>query len=233
MNIDEQIEAMLNSRVKVRDIAEMDLRSIFRKHYDGFNKIRMHANMYSRSFQDEHLTYAKLIQELLTQNNIVQKNGNAISLVHIRNEMSAVGREIERKQKSQKIETTLKVDELSSALAEVNVAVDSGKSASSVIQSKSVLANEIEVTPVEITDYEGESALVQSELVQLKNNGVALVWRGEDEYSMRTYSGIAKMNHTKISRLLEKRLLVPMLNTHVEKYFFAWLIKAKHCGRLE
>lgn len=73
MNIDEQIEAMLNSRVKVRDIAEMDLRSIFRKHYDGFNKIRMHANMYSRSFQDEHLTYAKLIQELLTQNNIVQK----------------------------------------------------------------------------------------------------------------------------------------------------------------
>jgi hypothetical protein len=231
MNIDEQIEAMLNNRVKVRAVAEMDLRSIFRKHYDGFNKIRMNANMYSRSFQDEHLTYAKLIQELLTQNNIVQKNGNAISLVHIRNEMSAVGREIERKQKSQKIETTLKTDELASTLAEVNVAVDSGKSAP-VIHSKSVLAHEIEVTPIEITDYEGESALVQSELVQLKNNGVALVWRGEDEYSMRTYSGIAKMNHTKISRLLEKRLLVPMLNTHVEKYFFAWLIKAKRCSRL-
>ena len=74
---------------------------------------------------------------------------------------------------------------------------------------------------------------MQAELVQLKNNGVALAWRGEDEYSMRTYSGIAKVNHTKISRLLEKRLLVPMLNTHVEKYFFAWLIKAKHCGRLD
>lgn len=54
---------------------------------DVFREFKV--NMYSLSFQDGNLTYAKLIQELLTQN-IVQKNGNALSLVHIRNEMSAV-----------------------------------------------------------------------------------------------------------------------------------------------
>ncbi|MCX7187239.1 MAG: hypothetical protein NTW57_08310 [Methylophilales bacterium] len=59
---------------------------------DVFREFKV--NMYSLSFQDGNLTYAKLIQELLLTQNIVQKNGSAISLEHIRNEMSAVGREI-------------------------------------------------------------------------------------------------------------------------------------------
>ena len=81
------LEDFLSEYEIVKIDSSMNLRSIFRYQYCEFDEIRLRGNLYK-------LPYTKIIQKYLTEHNILQSNGEPISLVHIRNEMAAVGREV-------------------------------------------------------------------------------------------------------------------------------------------
>lgn len=92
-NYDSQLDALILKTSNSKFIIEMDTRAIFRKHYEKFNAIRLHCFQFSRSMNANKETYATIIQKFLTENGIVQKNGNPISIAYIHNQMSFIRKE--------------------------------------------------------------------------------------------------------------------------------------------
>ncbi|SDK23471.1 hypothetical protein SAMN05192566_0739 [Methylophilus rhizosphaerae] len=228
INLNEKIEELLESQVREKQLSDMDLRSIFREYYDGFNKIRLNVSVFSRSNKLENITYVKLIQKLLAENGVLQKNGEPITLDHIRTEMYVVGQE-RNKKGSKRLDSVDSLPVDSQPTGNLN---RQGKGEVSKPVKKSVVAPKtIEAVEIPLNEYASEMELLTEELNN--KDRVALVWSGRDEYTLTECSRLAKLNSTKIELLAANNHLLPKYNLDVKNYFFVWIRKAREMGKIK
>lgn len=228
IDLNNKIEELLASQVRNKELSDMDLRSIFREYYDGFNKIRLNVSVFSRSNKQENITYVKLIQNLLAENGVLQSNGEPISLDHIRTEMYVVGKERNRKGSKSPTNNEVVPEVVASP---VHLKSESKGEVSSKVK-KSVLAPIIGVVAEEIPlkEYVSEMELIRKQLDN--TDEVPLVWSGRDEYTLSECTRLAKLNSTKIGFLATQNLLLPKYNHEVKEYFNLWIRKAQLMGKV-
>lgn len=228
INLNDKIEELLESQVREKQLSDMDLRSIFREYYDGFNKIRLNVSVFSRSNKLENITYVKLIQTLLAENGVLQKNGEPITLDHIRTEMYVVGQE--RKKKG--VKASVSNDSLPVDSKPTVSLKGSGKGDVSTKHKKSVVAPNIVVAEeIPLSEYEAETELLTSQLDNM--DSVPLEWSGRDEYTLIECTRLAKLHSTKIDLLAANGQLLPQYNMEVKSYFFVWIRKARAMGKVK
>lgn len=178
--------------------SSMKLRAIFRNQYYEFDEIRNRGNLYK-------LPYSKIIQDYLTEHNVLQTNGEPISLEHIRNEMAAVGREVAKGFKPKKSNLKTNTPQYDSSAETKN---QSGQLNIDFINEKNVI--------------EGEFANYQSA------DKKPLVWTTLNQDLLIHYDSIAKNENLTINLLELKHF-----TNEVEFGFFkVWLRKAKFMKKL-